>query len=144
MDRLPNEILGKSFIRSSFLKTFRGLTTDVTFTINCAMQVNTCFRVLTLKAGFSGSSAYLPLQWRCSGKCQRQKTHKNVWTSSGVSSAWITVINLKSKMGVWLEPCYIGLGWFIMMGIFWSILQSSRQRHLDIYVQLTPDNSNPR
>ena len=42
----------KLFIRSYFLKTFRGPTTDVTFTINCALPVNSRFRDLTQRLAF--------------------------------------------------------------------------------------------
>ena len=53
MDRLPNEILSKIMyqvlISSNFIV---GLTTDVTFTINCAMMVNTRFRDLTQRLPF--------------------------------------------------------------------------------------------
>ena len=53
MDMLPNEILSKIIYQVLISSNFvPGLTTDVTFTIKCAMSVNTRFRDLTQRAAF--------------------------------------------------------------------------------------------
>ena len=51
-DRLPNEILSKIIYQVLISKTFRGLTIDATYKINCAMTVNTRFRGLTQRLAF--------------------------------------------------------------------------------------------
>lgn len=101
MDRLPNEILSKIMyqilISSNFIV---GLTTDVTFTINCAMMVNTRFRDLTQRLPFQ----ILPRIFFCSGGVAGnvgvKKLIRMFEPSRGVLEQRITWSQIKNGWGV--------------------------------------------
>ena len=58
--------------------------------------------------------------------------------SSNVLLELRRIISNQKWANAWLVLRYMGLGWFIIIEIFCetsSILQSSRQRHLNIYLE---------
>ena len=109
--------------------TFRGLPTDVKFTINCAKLI-LVFETHML--------AFQIPPRICGGVAENvsvQKLIRMFGSSSGVVFELRLIISNQKWANAWLVLCYIGLGWFIIMDIFGetsSILQSSRQRHLNI------------
>ena len=74
----------RSFIRSQFLKTFRGLTIDATHKINCAMPVNTCFRDLTQRLAFQVLQRIYFLSDGAAGNVSVKKLIRMSGPSSGV------------------------------------------------------------
>ena len=122
--------------RHSLLKKdrerFRGLPTDVKFTINCAklMFIFVIHRLaiqILPRIYFScgGAAGISPLK----------KLIRMFGPSSSVVLELRRIISNQKWANASLVLRYIGLGWFIIMDIFCessSILQSSRQRHLNI------------
>ena len=86
MDRLPNEILRKIIYQVLISSNFvSGLTTDVTFTIKCAMPVNTRFRHgFNPKGGFSDSAGIYFSSDGVAGNVSVKKLVRMYGPSSGI------------------------------------------------------------
>ena len=97
--------------------TFRGLPTDVKFTIkiNQLCKVNTRFR-----DPHAGSVQILPLiYFSCGGIAGNVNVKKlNVWVFKWFVFELRRIISNQKWANVWLVLRYIGLGWFLIMDIF--------------------------
>ena len=115
--------------------TFRGLPTDVKFTIkiNQLCKVNTRFR-----DPYAGSAQILQrIYFSCGGMAGNVNVTKliRMFGSCGVVFELRRIISNQKWANACLVLRYIGLEWFIIMDIFGetrSILQSSKHRHLNI------------
>ena len=113
---------------------FHALNTDVTFTINCEMLVNTRFCDLTQRLAFQILSRIYFSSGGVAGNVGVKKLTRLFEPSSGVVLERRIISNQKWSKG-WLVLRYIALGWFIIMDMAKKvayILQSSRQGHLNI------------
>ena len=111
---------------------FHALTTDVTFTINCEMLVNT--RFCTQRLAFQILPRIYFSSGGVAGNVGVKKLTRLFEPSSGVVLERRIISNQKWSKG-WLVLRYIALGWFIIMDMAKQvayILQSSRQGHLNI------------
>ena len=113
---------------------FHALTTDVTFTINCEILVNTCSCDLTQRLAFQILPRIYFSSGGVAGNVGVKKLTRLFEPSSGVVLERRIISNQKCSKG-WLVLRYIALGWFIIMDMAKQvayILQSSRQGHLNI------------
>ena len=103
--------------------TLLRLTTDVTFTINCEMLINTRFCDLTHSLAFQILPRVPRIYFSSGGVAGNvgvKKLTRLFEPSSGVVLAIERRIisNQKWSKG-WLVLRYIALGWFIIMDTFW-------------------------